>query len=77
MVCLLLRNKGGQVAGYIIVSISDENGEIDSLAVDPNFRRLGVAKKLVLSALENFREKGISTAIAQVRTTNEAAILFY
>ena len=77
MVCLLLRNKGGQVAGYIIVSISNGNGEIDSLAVDTNFRRLGVAKKLGLSALENFREKGISTAIAQVRTTNEAAILFY
>ncbi len=77
MVCLLLRNKGGQVAGYIIVSISNGNGEIDSLAVDPNFRRLGVAKKLVLSALENFREKGISMAIAQVRTTSEAAILFY
>ena len=34
MVCLLLRNKGGQVAGYIIVSISNGNGEIDSLAVD-------------------------------------------
>jgi ribosomal protein S18 acetylase RimI-like enzyme len=59
-----LRNKGGQVAGYIIASISNGNGKIDSLAGDPNFRRLGVAKKLVLAALENFREKGISTAIA-------------
>ena len=73
----IVAEQGGQVVGYIIVSISNGNGEIDSLAVDPNFRRLGVAKKLGLSALENFREKGISTAIAQVRTTNEAAILFY
>ena len=73
----IVAEQGGQGAGYIIVSISNGNGEMDSLAVDSNFRRLGVAKKLVLSALENFREKGISMAIAQVRTTSEAAILFY
>lgn len=73
----IFAQQGGQVMGYIIGNVSNNNGELDSLAVDPNFRRLGVAKKLVLTVLESFRENGVSTAIAQVRTSNEAAILFY
>jgi len=67
----------GQVVGYGIGYISNNTGELDSIAVDPNFRRLGIGQKLILFILQSFREKDVTTVTAEVRTTNEPAIRFH
>lgn len=67
----------GEVVGYIIGYISDKIGEIDSVAVDPTFRHLGIGRKLTDFILEEFRERGIKTCSLEVSTTNEPAIHFY
>lgn len=67
----------GEVVGYVIGYISDGVGEFDSLAVDPYFRHLGIAKRLVEHMLKSFKNKGIATCSLEVRTTNAAAISFY
>jgi ribosomal-protein-alanine N-acetyltransferase len=67
----------GEVIGYVIGSISDDTGELNSLAVDLRFRDLGIARRLVERILEEFRAKGIKTCSLKVRTTNEYAVHLY
>ncbi len=67
----------GQVIGYIIGYVSDEVGEIDSIAIDERFRHFGIARELVQTILNDFKQKGIKTFSLEVRTTNESAILFH
>lgn len=67
----------GEVVGYIIGYISDQTGKIDSIAVDPTFRHLGIGRKLTDSIQEEFRKNGIKTCSLEVSTTNEPAIRFF
>jgi ribosomal-protein-alanine N-acetyltransferase len=67
----------GKVVGYIVGYISGETGEIDSIAVDPHFRRLGIGRSLCELIIEKFREMGIKTCFLEVRTTNEPAVRLY
>jgi [ribosomal protein S18]-alanine N-acetyltransferase len=67
----------GEVIGYVIGPISDDTGELNSLAVDARFRDLGIARRLVELILEGFRAKGIKTCSLKVRTTNEYAVHLY
>jgi ribosomal-protein-alanine N-acetyltransferase len=67
----------GEVIGYVIGSILDDTGELNSLAVDACFRDLGIGRRLVELILERFRVKGIKTCSLKVRTPNEYAIHLY
>ena len=67
----------GQLLGYAIGYVSNDTGEIDSLAVDPRFRHLGIGRRLCEFILERFRERGIKACSLEVRTTNEFAIRFF
>ncbi len=67
----------GEVIGYAMGSISGEAGELNSLAVDPRFRNLGIGQKLVERVLEGFRARGIRTCSLKVRITNESAVRLY
>jgi ribosomal-protein-alanine N-acetyltransferase len=67
----------GQVVGYVIGYVSDKLGEIDSIAVTPTYRQLGIGKKLMEIILESFRERNIKKCSLEVRTTNDVAISFH
>jgi len=67
----------GVVVGYILGTITEETGELRSLAVDLHFRNLGVGRRLVEELFKRFREMGIRTCSLKVRTDNESAIHFY
>lgn len=67
----------GEVIGYAIGYISDETGEIDSIAVYSAFRHLGIGRKLTEHVLDRFRGKGIKTCSLEVSTTNKSAVRFY
>jgi [ribosomal protein S18]-alanine N-acetyltransferase len=67
----------GRLIGYLIVSRYDDDWHIMNLAVDPAWRRRGVARQL----LEDFharsaggRERGYTL---EVRTSNDEAIRLY
>lgn len=66
-----------QVVGYVIFYSAEEVGEIDSIAVDPAFRRLGVARRLMQLALGELRRQQIRTCSLETRTTNQAAVRFF
>lgn len=52
-------------------------GEITNVAVNPDYRRCGIARMLMQRALDKCDELGISDVTLEVRASNEAAISLY
>lgn len=74
---LLVRTADGVCVGYICPMLVLDEGQILNVAVHPSFRGKGVGKLLVLSALEEFRKRGASIVMLEVRPSNAAAISLY
>jgi ribosomal-protein-alanine N-acetyltransferase len=66
-----------QIVGYAGLWVVAGEGHITNVAVDPDFRRQGVAIMLLLKLLETAREKGAKRFTLEVRRSNEAAITLY
>ena len=47
------------------------------LSVDPEHRRLGLGKKLVMKTIEEMRELGADEVILETEITNTAALRLY
>lgn len=66
-----------RVGGYLVFwSVTDEM-HILNLAVAPDLRRQGIARKLLLAALKRAYGKGAKRAFLEVRASNAAAHKFY
>ena len=63
--------------GYIVLSTVLDEGNIDNVAVSPEYRRRGVADALVLDAVARSREMGLAFLMLEVRAGNEPAIALY
>ena len=73
----LVAEEDGELAGY--VGSQSVMGEADmmNLAVAPDFRRQGIAERLVLELIENLRKQNVSCITLEVRQSNFAAIGLY
>lgn len=69
----------GNVVGYIAATVTEDTGEIDSMAVDRDYRRLGVGEQLLKRTLEYFGHihPELKVYSLEVRTTNQTAIRLY
>lgn len=67
----------GNVAGY--VGSQTVLGETDmmNIAVHPDYRRRGIAEKLVLALVEGLKEQGSHYLTLEVRASNLPAIALY
>lgn len=65
------------VAGYICTYHLTDELHINNLAVDPRWRRRGVARALLRAALERGRRQRASRAILEVRVSNLPAQALY
>jgi len=63
--------------GFILIREGGGEGEILTLAVHPDRRRLGMGRRLVERAVEAARFKGAQTLFLEVAADNEAAIALY
>ena len=63
-----------EIAGYITTKTNDQTriGDIPNLAVLPRFRRQGIARRLVLVALEHLKIKGM--LYTRIATLDQNAI---
>lgn len=66
-----------KVEGFVICWILSDQMHLLSLAVDKNFRRQGLASRLLTHAIEVFAEKGGGVISLEVRESNTAAQAFY
>lgn len=60
--------------GYCGIYLAADEGEITNVAVAPEYRRQGIAEKLVKRLMEETRSLGIRTYILEVRVSNQSAI---
>lgn len=74
--CIVL-DRGGGVAGYGILSVAAGEAHILNLCIDPKFRRMGYAERLLDEILVRARGAGADQIFLEVRPSNEPAIALY
>jgi mycothiol synthase len=78
---LLMAEWDGKLAGmvqpYVDKFREEKKGFISSLAVLPEFRRLGIAKRLMSAAIKALREKGMGTIQAWAWTDRVGCVRLY
>ena len=74
---LLALCDGAEACGMIITRMMWEDGEILTLGVRPEFRRLGIGGRLFASAVNGMVMQGVNRVFLEVAETNTAAIRLY
>lgn len=68
----------GRIIGYCIASLhEDHRGEIDSIYIEAEYRKLGIGRTLMERSLEWFAAVGVTEILIEVAVGNEAALPFY
>jgi len=67
----------GRLVGMLILWMIVDEAHIATVATHPEFRRQGIAKKLLVEALQNVYADGARSALLEVRASNEAAQRMY
>lgn len=74
---IVLRVEGASVAGYCSYRVVADELQIANVAVRPEHRGKGYGRALVAAAVAHGREAGASTAILEVRRSNQPAQRLY
>ena len=74
---LIARCDETTACGMIITRMMWEDGEILTLGVRPEFRRLGIGSRLFASAVNGMVMQGVNRVFLEVAETNTAAIRLY
>lgn len=67
----------GQVVGMIVVWLIGDEAHVATLATLPDFRRRGIAKRLLSYALQHLIQEGARSSFLEVRESNLAAQALY
>jgi [ribosomal protein S18]-alanine N-acetyltransferase len=68
---------GGRIVGMLVLWFIVDEAHIASLATHPGYRRQGVAKQLLVTALDRAYAEGARAALLEVRAGNDAARSMY
>jgi ribosomal-protein-alanine N-acetyltransferase len=72
-----LEDDKGELAAFILITVQRNRGNVSTIDVHPDFRRLGLGTRLMNLAEANLREMGLKKYTLQVEVDNEAAIKLY
>lgn len=75
-VCLVAE-KGGVVAGFVVVGVAGNLAELESVVVRAEARRCGIGKGLCEAGMGWVRERGAASMELEVRASNTAALALY
>ena len=73
----LVAEVDGCVAGYVGSQSAIDEADMMNIAVHPDYRRKGIAEKLVAALCEGLARKGIHALLLEVRASNEPAKALY
>ena len=78
-IMLVARNHvlGPTVIGFFAGWIIEDELHVNNVAAHQDFRRIGVGRSLMESAMDEASRRGVSHVILEVRASNEAAQLLY
>lgn len=68
---------GGSVAGFVVARLVLPEAELESIAVEAEFQRRGVARGLFSALAEGLERREVKEILLEVRAGNEAALGFY
>jgi len=68
---------GGEVIGYIVYWILEEEAQISNLAIHPAYRGFGIAKNVLNQVLDKMQSSGVLYVFLEVRPSNMPARLLY
>ncbi len=71
---LLAKNISGDIMGYIVLSETGDDINVDDIAVLPEYRRMGIGKGLLKWSLQEYPDKNF---LLEVRESNFPAIGLY
>ena len=71
------KNESGDLIGYCLSWLIYDEIHILKVAVNEDYRNLGLGRKLIVNTLEYFIAKGANHAILEVRLDNYSAINLY
>jgi ribosomal protein S18 acetylase RimI-like enzyme len=74
---LLVAEANGKIVGTTIINNRANSGYISSVMVDPDYRRRGIATKLMTTALNYIRKRKKMRAVLHVDSTNAPAKSVY
>lgn len=66
---------GGRIVGYLAFEQIADEGSVTEVAVLPEYRRQGIAKSLICSALDS--ATGLGEVFLEVRESNSPAVKLY
>jgi len=73
----LVGEKNGRLLATCMAGYEGHRGWINYLAVEPEYRRQGLARQIVRAAETRLKEAGCPKINLQVRTANQTALGFY
>lgn len=73
---LTARDKG-KLIGYCISSKTDKEGEVESLYVEPNYRKSGIGKQFIRDSIKWLEHQNVDEIILKVAAGNEQVVDFY
>jgi len=74
---LLTAEEGGAVLGYALIRVRGRQAHLESLAVDPDARRLGLGRTLLKASEEAVLVRGALHMRLEIREDNPAAYALY
>ena len=69
--------RGGELAGYAILSVLFEDAELADIAVSPKFRRRGLADEMLARLEGEALAAGAERVLLEVRVSNAPAMRLY
>lgn len=72
-----VREISGKLIGYLCFWRVVDETHILNLAVHKNYRRKGIASKMMRAAIDYWRRDGVKTVLLEVRRSNKAAQELY
>ncbi len=76
-VSYLVAEVGGIVVGHAVASAAGDVAELQRIAVDPSYRRRGLASELLAVVEEQAAHQGAERVLLEVREDNTTAADFY
>ena len=73
----LVAQDGEKVVGYIGSQSVLGQADIMNVAVDPEYRRKGIGRELIIALVDALKAQGVTIALLEVRVSNLPAITLY
>lgn len=74
---LVTEERGGAIAGFALGRVAADEAELFRIATLPEFRRQGIAGRLLDRLHAGMRERGVACCFLEVRSRNAGAIALY